>query len=420
MRRNRVRWRVVNPQDRMPIAQMAARPPIAEPEPGAPIPRDAIDPDLVRLARTRPKIGAITAAAVVALCGYFLFFWLAPHRRFAGQPEEPRAVVLSDVAEGKVASNSYVMLDADPMMSHAVRVKGDTELRVAPARGTGERVWLVLSADGWSRPTFKAYIGRLRKLTELPFADLLNAHTTRYPRPLFANAAGLRAGFTGGQITTVTGDKVAVADGDKVAFDVVDPARATIIATFIGARAASENDPGHGPLTDANLWIAELAKLGVTATVAAAPGQAAAAPQKGEATPGQVDAILGQVRLDVAMPVAAVTEKLEAAKLWAARVERVMRHHETTWGALRSSPAGAFTVGGQTIPDAQIDLVGLAVQRGVPGDAYALVTGEQPQDYWYILPITIALAIIGLLFAWALVRAVRELLPVRVPAPQSR
>jgi hypothetical protein len=414
----------------MPIAQMAARPPKPEPEPGAPIPRDAIDPDLVRLARTRPKIGAITAAAVVALCGYFLLFWLAPHRRFAGEPAEPRAVALADVAEGKVASNSFVTLDADPMMSHAIRVKGDTELRVAPARGTGERVWLVLSADGWSKPILKAYVGRLRKLTELPFAELLNTHTTKFPRPLFANAAGIRAGLTGGQVTTVTGDKIAVADGDKVAFDVVDPARATIIATFIDRRPASEGDPGHGPLTDANLWIAELAKHGITATVALAPSQGDASLQKSEGgkstareippTPGQVDAILGQARLDVAMPVAAVTEKLEAAKLWAARVERVTRHHETTWGALRGSPAGAFTVGGQTVPAAQIDLVGLAVQRGVPGDAYALVTGEQPQDYWYILPITIALAIIGLLFAWALVRAVRELLPVRVPAPQPR
>jgi hypothetical protein len=390
----------------MPIAQMAARPPIAKPEPGAPIPRDAIDPDLIKLARTRPKIGAITAAAVVALCGYFLFFWLAPHRRFAGEPAEPRAVVLSDVAEGKVASNSFVMLDADPMMSHAIRVKGDTELRVVPARGTGERVWLVLSADGWSKPTLKAYVGRLRKLTELPFAELLNAHVTKYPRPLFANAAGIRAGLSGGQVTTVTGDKISVADGDKVAFDVVDPARATIIATFIDARAASADDPGHGPLTGAHLWIPELAKHGITATVSP--------------TPGQSDAILGQARLDVAMSVAAVTEKLEAAKLFAARVERVTRHHETTWGALRGSPAGAFTVGGQAIPEAQIELVGLAVQRGVPGDAYALVTGELPQDYWYILPITVVLAIIGLLFAWALVRAVREIMPVRVPAPQPR
>ena len=52
--------------------------------------------------------------------------------------------------------------------------------------------------------------------------------------------------------------------------------------------------------------------------------------------------------------------------------------------------------------------------RGIPSDAYALITGEHPEDYWYVLPVTILLAAIGLLFAWALVRAVkRDLLPAR-------
>ncbi|HWO21909.1 MAG TPA: hypothetical protein VNO30_24240 [Kofleriaceae bacterium] len=381
---------------------MAASPPIVEPEPGAPVPRDAIDPDLVRLGRARSKIGAITAAAVVGLCLYFLFIWLSPHRRFAGEPPEPRAVALADVAAGQVASDSFVSLEADPMMSYAIRVKGgESEVRVTPARGTNERVWLVLSSDGWSRPVLKAYTGRLRKLDELPFASLIDTHIKSFPRPLFANAAGVRAGLGGGQVTTVTGDKIAVGDGDKVAFDVVEPARATVIASFTGKRDAAEGDPGHGPLTDAKLWIAELAKHGITAT--ASP------------TPGQADAIIGQARLDVAMPVADVTQKLEAAKLWAARVERVTRHHETTWGALRGSPAGAFTVGGEAIPEAQVDLVGLFVRHGIPGDAYALVADEKPQDYWHILPLTVALAVIGLFFAWALVRAIRAMLPMRVP-----
>jgi hypothetical protein len=381
----------------MPILQMAD-------EPGAPIPRDAIDPELVKLGRARPKIGAITAGAVVALCVYFSFFWLSSHRRFAGEPEAPRAVALADVAAGKVAEDSHVSFDADPMMSHAFRVKGETELRVAPAIGTNERVWLVLSADGWMKPTLKSYAGRLRRVSALPFAGILDTHATKHPRPVFANAASIRAAFAGGPVATVSGDRIAVADTDRVAFDVIDPARSIIVATFTGKRDPSSEDPGHGPLTDAKLWIAELARHGVTATVSSAPGE--------------VDTILGQVRLDVAMPSAALTEKLEAAKLWAARIERVTHHHETTWGALRGSPAAGFTVGGRTVPDADVDLVGLFVQRGVPDGAYALVVGDRPQEYWYVLPLTIALAAIGLLFAWALVRAVRDLMPGRVPVPR--
>lgn len=391
---------------------MAASPlqsdPAAELDPGAPVPRDAIDPELIKLSRTRPRIGAITAAAVVALCVFFVIR-LGEDRRFAGQPEAPRAVALADVAAGKVADESFVALEADPMMSHAIRTmrtRGDLGLRVAPVRGTGERVWLVLDGDGWQKPTLKAYTGRLRRIGELPFAGVLDKHATLHPRPTFATAAAVRAGLAGGGVATVAGDRIAVADSDRVAFDVVDPARSTIVATFTGKRDPSEGDPGHGPLTDASMWIAELGRHGITAAVSPVPGEA--------------DAILGQVRLDVALPVADVTAKLEDAKLWAARVERVTTHHETTWGALRASPPSGLSAGGRTIPDAHVDLVGLFVQRGVPRDAYALLVGERPQEYWYVLPITVVLGVIGLFFAWALVRAIRDLLPTRVPAPPSR
>jgi hypothetical protein len=66
------------------------------------------------------------------------------------------------------------------------------------------------------------------------------------------------------------------------------------------------------------------------------------------------------------------------------------------------------------VPDAQIELVGLYVAHRIPADAYVLVTGEQPDDYWYVMPITIALAAILLVFGWALVRAIRrDLMPAR-------
>ena len=71
-------------------------------------------------------------------------------------------------------------------------------------------------------------------------------------------------------------------------------------------------------------------------------------------------------------------------------------------------------VKGTTIPDAQADLIGLYVERSIPSGAYALITGERPEDYWYVLPISVALLGVGLVFAWALVRAVkRDLLTAR-------
>ena len=380
---------------------MAVSPPIAEPEPGAPIPRDSIDPDLVKLARKRPQIGLITAVGVVVVCVYYIVH-LGPDRRFGGEPEVPRTVAIADVAAGKIADDSYIAIDTDPMMSHAIRAStssGDPGSRVVPARGTGERVWLVLDGNAGLKPNLKSYVGRLRRISDLRSAHVLDTHARAYPRPTFATAAAVRAGLTAGAVETVAGDRIPVGDADRVAFDVIDPARATIIASFTGPRAPTEETPGHGPLADGKAWIAELAKHGITAVPSPVPGQ--------------VDSILGQVRLDVAMSVDAVTGKLEAAKLWAARVERVTHHHETTWGALRASPAAGFAASGRTVPDADVGLVGLFVQRGIPGDAYALLDGEHPQDYWYVLPITIAVAFIGLLFAWALARAIRELLPAR-------
>lgn len=375
-----------------------------EPEPGAPVPRDTIDPDLVKLARKRPQIGLITAAGVIALCVYYIVH-LGPDRRFGAQGAQPEPVPLADIVAGKIDEDSYVAVEADPMMSHVTRTStssSDLGYRVAPARGTGERLWLVLSGDGWEKPNLKSYSGRLRKIGALRFEHVLDKHLRTYPRPTFAAGKDVRAGFAGNAVKTVAGDQITVGDADKIAFDVIDPARATVIASFTGARAPTDDIPGHGPLESAQAWIAELAKHGITATPAAVPGQ--------------VDSIIGQARLEVAMSVDDVTKKLEAAKLWAARVERVTHHHETTWGALRGSPAAGFAVDGQTIPDANIDLVGLFVRRGVDADAYALIDGEQPQDYWYVRPITIVLGIIALLFAWAFIRALRDLLPTRARA----
>lgn len=380
---------------------MAVTPPIAEPEPGAPIPRDSIDPDLIKLARKRSQIGIITAIGVIVVCVFYILD-LAPDRRFGREPEVPRAVALADVAAGKIPDDSFISIDTDPMMSHAIRAStssGDPGSRVVPARGTGERVWLVLDGNAGLKPNLKSYVGRLRRISDLKSARVLDTHARAYPRPTFATAAAVRAGLASGTVETVAGDRISVGAADRVAFDVIDPAHATIIASFTGPRAPTEESPGHGPLTDGKAWIAELAKHGITAVPSPVPGQ--------------VDSIIGQIRLDVALSVDAVTEKLEAAKLWAARVERVMHHHETTWGALRASPATGFTVSGRTVPDAEVGLIGLFVQRGIPGDAYALLAGEHPQDYWYVQPITLVLGFIGLLFAWALARALRDLLPAR-------
>jgi hypothetical protein len=375
----------------MPIASAMAESKSVE-EPGAPVAKDAIDPDLIKLKRARPKVGVITSAGIVFLCTVFLLR-LNADRRFGGH-DEAQKVTVQQILAGDVGADSYVTVaEAEPLMSHAIRTsvqKGGLGLRVAPVRGTGEMLWLVLPGNGWEQPSMAGYTGRLRPMSALPFASAVDDFATDHPRPMFATAAATRAGLGSGKVTAVSGEALALSDGDTVALDVVDPGTATIVAAL------------NERLPSAQAWTTALTAAGITA----------GPPQP---SPSGAD----QVRFEVktAGAVASTTTKLEAAGLWAARVEPITRHYQTTWAGLKASSAAGFVVAqGVTIPDAELDLIGLYTAKQIPSGAYALIEGEKPADFWYVLPISIGLALIGLLFLWALIRAVkRDLLPTPTP-----
>ncbi|HET9987810.1 MAG TPA: hypothetical protein VFQ65_04805 [Kofleriaceae bacterium] len=359
---------------------------MAEVSEGAPIAKDAIDPELVKLSRPRPKIGVITAAGLVFLCVFFLIK-LQPDRRFAGAGDAPTRVAVADITSGKVGADAYVKLEAaELVMSHAIRAstnRAGLGLRIAPVRGTGEKLWIAMSGDGWEQPSLGAYTGRLRELGKLPFAPALNEYAQDHPRPVFAAAPAVRAAFATGKLTAITGDELAVADTTKVGFDTTDPNSSIIVATF------------NARLPNSAAWERGLAAAGITVI-------------------GSHDPMQDTIRFDATGDPAHLTAQLLDAKLWAARVEPTTHHYDTTWGALKTSSPAGFVVGATVIPDSQLDLIGLYVTREIPAGAYALITDEHPEEYWYVLPITIALAAIGLVFAWALVRAVkRDLLPTR-------
>lgn len=347
---------------------MADPDPKPEGEPIAPIPKDAIDPELVKLGRKRPTVGIVTAAGLVFLCAFFLVR-LLPDKRFSGN-DAPVHATVADVVAGKLADNTLVTVAAEPLVSHAIRTmqaKGNLGLRAVPARSSGEKLWLVVSGDGFDAPSVTGYTGRLRTLADMPFADALRDYAHDHPRPEFVTAEVARRG--GAQVKTIGGETIAVAPGDKVAYDIVDTASATIVASF------------EDRLPDQAAWHTAIAGAGI------APASETA----------DKDAREVRFAIDkVPDAVATVTKQLEAAKLYATRVDPVTRHVETTWGQLAA-----------TLP-ADADLVGVYVDRDLPADARVLVTGENPEDYWYILPIMIGLAVIGLVFLWALVRAVRR------------
>ena len=210
----------------MPIASVMAEPiksVRSDAEPGAPVAKDAIDPDLIKLKRARPKIGLVTSAGLVFLCVLFLVR-LGPDRRFASSDPIPERVEVPDVLGGHVALDRYVKLEgADPLFSHAIRTtmsKGSLGVRVVPVRGTGDRLWLAVSGDGWQPQANGIYSGRLRELVDLPFAASVETYATAHPRPVFASAGAIRAGFATNKVQAVTGDTLTLADTDKLAFEV--------------------------------------------------------------------------------------------------------------------------------------------------------------------------------------------------------
>ena len=352
-------------------------------EPGEKVAKDEIDPDLVKLKRKPLKIGPITCAGIVFLSLVFLAR-INPDRKFSGSAAEPQKISVADVVSGNVGTEKLVAIDAqaEPLMSHALRTaaaKGTLGLRVVPVRGTGDKLWLVISGDGWDEPQLKGYIGRLGELGDLPFAGAANEYLSSHPQTVFASASAVRAGMAAGKIATITGEDVALRDADRVAFDVADPDAAVIVGTF------------NEKLANATAWSEALAKAGIT-------------------THGEWRTTTDVARFDVQGPGVAATlrDQLAKAELWGARVEPVTHHYETTWGALKGSSPAGFVVSGATIPDAQVDLVGMYVQRAIPSGAYALITGERPEDYWYVLPVVLAVGAIALLFTWALVRAIRR------------
>lgn len=371
-----------------------SEPTSSEREPGAPIPRDTIDPDLVKLQRTRAKIGIVTALGVVVLCLAF-FLRLSPDRKFSGSTpgEKPEPVVLAEILAGNVGTDEFVEVEAEPLFSHAIRTvktKGDLGARLVPVRGSSDRLWLALQGDAWDPPAIKnRYVGRLRKLSDVAFADAIRNYAAANPRPVFAPPPAIRGAFTTNSLKTVTGETVTIADGDRVVFELAEPTRALVVASLSSTR--KEVKAWTAALTEAQLPILK------------------SYPQT------DLDTSLAQLRFEVGVAPTIASKKLVDLELWGVRVEAVTTRHETTWAALKKSPSVAFAVQtGAAIPDTQVDLVGVYSKRELPDDAYALLTSERPEDYWYVLPITILLVGIALMFAWALVRAVRrDLLPTR-------
>lgn len=363
--------------------------------PGRPRKPDEIDPELISLRRPKLSAGPLLSAAIIVFCGYIMV-QLYGDLRFSRQGDEPRRVdQIAKLADS--AADSYVSAPLTPDRGFVMRVSpsGTTDgHRVAPVLGTDARVWLMVGSEPWAeKPQYgDGYRGRLRPLEDLPFSDDLRAYVRdRGPVPQSVSAAELRRSLESGatSVTRPSGDRIAVLGSTPAIIPETLRDRARITAFIREDR-----------LPDAPTWNQVLREAGV---LGAAEGPERSDPET--------------LYYEVAAPegIDAVRAALVEAKIFAARVEPVVREHRTTWSALEATAAG-LTVDGDTVPWANLEAAVLEAPREIPNNAMVVVTEETPGTYWYVLPLYVLLGLFVALFTWALVRS---LLPERAPQRAS-
>lgn len=361
-----------------------------DPEAGAPIGKDAIDPELVSLRRPAPRIGAVAALAVVVLC-VVMMVRLRHDFAFARAGGTPKQVTVQELVAGKVADDSYVSFTAPADASAAIRAQvtlANPGTRVRPVAGTNDRLWLAEPGDGWGPAVHDQLVrGRVRAMSAVRFGGPVAAALARGAWPRFVSGAELararQASADGGEVVLVDGGSLKVAGTTDVELWLPDPGQAIVVGTF------STRFP------DVATWAAALARAGVIAE---------------GAKPVSTTDALARWQVQRADALSSINEQLEAAQLWGARVEPSPVRVRAAWSAITVTAAG-FVVPGHTgaaIPPSAVDVAALWAPRTMPAGARVVITDETPARYWYLTPVYLGLALIALLFTWALVMAVRR------------
>jgi hypothetical protein len=379
-----------------PSTPEAGAPVATEAGGGRPIPRDEIDPELISLPRLRGRIGPVLAASMLVFSTYLLVR-LADDLVFSRQGPEPAELASPAALLAQTdVDNRFVRMPAVPDRAFAARVqtsRANQGSRLAPAQGTGDRLWLMIDGSVWNAGIYyeEVYAGRVRELDDLPFAEPLRRHVEqRPPAPRFVAPEAVRTALTAasGTVTDPAGDTIAVSAGTPVHVYETAPDRVRIEVV------ATERLP------DAAAWSRALAEIGLVPPEATEAAKAAGAP---EAMPG------GKAWLFTAPAtgdIEAIATALRDARLVpAARVLPLEIVHEATWGQL-AAQGDALMVAGTAVTWRQISWVTPIVPRVVPEGAWVLVASESPASYWYVLPLYAVLGISALLFAWAFGRAV--------------
>jgi hypothetical protein len=337
---------------------------------------DDIDPELVRL-RRRPRVGPVLALSLLGLSGY-VFHLLRADFGYAGRGETATPIAPEALA---AHDNEYVSLPAALDVSAPARLWGREGRghRLAPVVGSLRGLWIHEDRDayGTTPPDDGRFVGRLRRLAEVPFGPALAQYVAGLaPQPHTVFPEALSAGIPAAD---VAGAPLALSPETRVAVDEKsDVAVITLVQTDTvfdeaTARKALESaglPPREAPVeTTLSSWTYEL------------PGDAVA-----------------------------LRAKLRAARIFGASCDPKLIRRE---GPRRDlTVAGdAVTLAGHSVPMARLQRVTFFLPETIPADAWVLLAGETPAAFWYVRPLGAALLVLDALMLWALAASFRRARP---------
>ncbi|MCP4444043.1 MAG: hypothetical protein GY811_01695 [Myxococcales bacterium] len=345
---------------------------------------DELDPELVKLPRPKTRIRPIMAMAIIGICltiglrlsGDLRFSWL-------GDPTAVDGVT----ALGSEHENQFIELHVRPDRPQALRVvpsRSSTGLVLVPTLGTGGSLWLLLPATPWTAEdaTNEVYRGRLQRLSDTNFDEALRSHVADgtvaiRPIPLDSLRGALSSGAN--DVLDVSGDRFTLASTTAVQIEEV--------ATDLVRVVAVSTDPYR----DETSWSLALQNAGVL------PPETAPVSSNPDTWTFDVPAPQG---------LAEIKAKLRASKLFAAQASEIRSMRRGIWSEL--SLDGDDVLLSNARPGYHTVRVAVSAPPLVASGAFVLDTTEEPNTYWYVIIIVLALAAFALLFALGLYRTIRR------------
>lgn len=352
--------------------------------PGAPVPDDELDPELIALPRPKTRVGPILSLSIVLL-SVILLVKLWPDFRF-GLTEQPENFETVERLLEAGQANAFVAVRAVPDLTVGALVRkgrGAYGHRIQPVFGSNGNLWLMTHSYHWhAKPAYsQVYTGRLAVLGDLPFYEKLSSYwASKDPAKRVIGTDALRSALAAKSTTVevVGGDEIPLGGETVLEISETVPGRAQVTAYY------TEDLP------DERTWTLALEQAGLRVVGGRSLGQG----DSGETFLYDIEQAGGA---------AATSEILTKTGLYAARAVPMVREHRVTASEIAAEGSG-LRIGDELVSWSSIDLVRVANRYPVPADARVIIATDRPESYWYVNPVMILLLLSGLLFAFVFAR----------------